>query len=333
MIKTLRITSVAAVLLAVVVLASVLGYLRPAALIHLRLAVRGDKQIDSILGGTSAVERFKTQYGSKVAGGEDTTPPLVKQADLFANIINPPADTAAKLSGQMPPRQKASPIPPVAVSGKFDLLGTCYSPDPKSSYAYIRLPDNTYQWVGVGSEIGRVTVKEIRKGSILYWDGKSNVEMSTQATPETSTMLETGKAPAMPALSVPRSTATGKAPSGPGKATLKATGRSSDSKAFVTPNRPAVPASPTPAAEISKEEQENLSQLGDRLKTGASADSGEADKLISEYKSAQAPAPNAEKPANPGVQPNANKDVLKSSSDETRFQYKKKFTIPRSMKK
>ena len=50
MIKTLRITSVAAVLLAVVVLASVLEYLRPASLVHLNFGVRSDKQIEKILG-------------------------------------------------------------------------------------------------------------------------------------------------------------------------------------------------------------------------------------------------------------------------------------------
>ncbi|HQU46737.1 MAG TPA: xylose isomerase, partial [Pirellulales bacterium] len=47
---------------------------------------------------------------------------------------------------------------------------------------------------GVGAEIGHVTIKEIRKGSIVCWDGSRDVEMTTVATPETSTLLETGKA-------------------------------------------------------------------------------------------------------------------------------------------
>ncbi len=74
MIKTLRITSVVAVIFAAVVLASVLGFRRPTAFLHLNLGTGGDKQIDKILSGPSAVDRFKEKFGSKGTDGEDTTP-------------------------------------------------------------------------------------------------------------------------------------------------------------------------------------------------------------------------------------------------------------------
>ncbi len=199
MIKTLRITSVAAVLLAVVVLASVLGFERCASLLPLNLGVRSDKQTEKILSGPTAVERFKEQYGNKAPDqGQDKTPPLVKQAEMFANIINPlaPDGTRPAVASKLPIKPVAGTVKPAGpVSSKFDLLATCCSSDPKTSFAQIRLVDGTYQWVGVGSEIGHVTIKEIHNGSIVCSDGGRDFPMDMQAAPETSSLLETGKAP------------------------------------------------------------------------------------------------------------------------------------------
>ena len=196
--KALRRTSAAAVLLAVVVLASVLGFLRPASLVPLNLGVHSDKQTEKILSGPSAVDRFKEQYGNKVPDGQGTTPPLVKQAEAFANIINPPAPDGTRPTAAFKnvPKPIAAAVKPTGpVSSKFDLLATCCSSDPKTSFAQIRLADGTYQWVGVGSEIGHVTIKEIHNGSIVCSDGGRDFPMNTQATPETSSLLETGKVP------------------------------------------------------------------------------------------------------------------------------------------
>jgi hypothetical protein len=330
MIKTLRITSVAVVLFAAVVLASVLGYLRPASLVHLNFGPRSDKQTDKILSGPSAVDRFNEQYRSKATPDKDTTSPLVKEAETFAGILSPPVVKLPDGPGNAPPRPTmGGPVakPAAQVSGKFDLLGTCYSSDPKASFAYIRLPDSTYQWVGVGSEIGRVTIKEIRNGSIVYSDGKNNVEMNAESVPETSCMLETGKVTATsatstatptPAVSQPRSAATTKPAASPVKSSM-ASGRS------------AVPVTPTAPAQISKEEQANLSQLGSRLKSGMGADSNAAtDKLIAEYKSTQTTVPEVGKAGTVGTPSEGNKDSLK---EETRRQWQKRLTIPRSMKK
>jgi hypothetical protein len=326
MIKTLHITGAAAVVLAVVVVASVLGYLRPASFMHVSAGTRGEKQIEKILSGSSAVERFKELHAGKVPSGEDTTPPLVKQAGLFADIINPPASvgTPPKLPSQMPP--KPSVKPPVAVSGKFGLVGTSYSSsDPKTSFAYIRLPDNTYQWVGQGSEIGHGTIKEIRRGSITYWDGTRNVEMPVEAMPETSSLLETGRASATPGASQPQPTVGGNAPSGP-------------VKPFAASNRPTAPGIPSPSAQISKEEQENLSQLGNRLKAGTGADAAgrdaTANKLISEFKSARGNPPESEKLGNPGEPSNENANAAKDSlKGGARSMFKTKLSRPRSMEK
>jgi hypothetical protein len=328
MIKTLRITSAAAVVLAVVVLASVLGFLRPASLVHLNFGARDDKQIGKILDGASAVERFKAQTGDKASSSADTTPPLVKQADLFAEIINPPASVAApKLPSQLPPKPVAGVKPFAPVSGKFELLGTCYSADPKTSFAYIQLPDKTYRWVGVGSEIGHATIKEIRSGSIVYLDGIRDVEMNATSTPETSSLLETGKTPATPAASqLP--------PAVGGKTSISPASPASPVKPFVASSRTAALRPPLPSTQISKEEQENLSRLGNKLKASAAADpNAAANKLISDYKSSSANPPRGGILPSPGDANASKSDWKDSMREEARRQWQNRLAAPRSTKK
>jgi hypothetical protein len=335
MIKTLRITSVAAVVLAAVVLASVLGLLGPASFLRLNTGPGGDKQIDKILSGESAVDRFKAQTGNKAPSGEDT-PPLIKQADLFAGIINPPTPegVARKLPGNL--TRKPLDVKPIGpVSGKFDLLGICYSDDPKASYAYIQLVDKTLQWAGVGSEIGHMKIKEIRKGSVVCWDGKQDVTM-TATTQETSSLLETGKAPVAPAASEAAPAAAETAPVSP-----------------VNPAGPANPASATPPAaslgrgarlqlplrpaQMSKEEQESLSRLGNELRANAADPNGgpENDKLIADLRARMANPPQVgvlPNPADANAKQSNWKETMKEREERLRV-LQKRLAPPRSTKK
>ena len=336
MIKTLRITSVAAVLLAVVVLASVLGYLWPASLLHLNFGVRSDKQVEKILGGPSAVDRFKEQYRNKGRGPDDTTPPLVKQAEIFADILNPQVPTGPTTTTPiaLPPKQSsAKPIGPV--SSKFELLGTSCSSNPNTSFAYIRLPDGTCQWTGVGTEIGHVTIKEIHNGSIVCSDGGRDIPMTTAATPETSTLLETGKAP-KDATSQPQ--ASSEPPTRSRVSDVKVSTTTSApvraGRPFVAASRGTVPGAPP--AQISKEEQKNLTELGDRLKTNEGADSNNTavNKLISDFKAAQANPSQAETVPHPLAPSDADRGNWKDNmKEDTRRQWQRRLTMPRSTKK
>ena len=92
-----------------------------------------------------------------------------------------------------------------------------------------------------------------------------------------------------------------------------------------------------PPAQISKEEQEDLSQLGDRLQSAAGAGSIEGDaaknKLISEYKSAQANPTEANKAESPS-EPAAGQDASKGAvSEESRRQFLKRLSKPRTSTK
>jgi hypothetical protein len=321
MIRTLRITSVVAVLFAAVVLASVLGFLRPAPFLHLSPGTGGDTQVDKILSGPGAVDRFKEKFGSKLPSSEDATPLLVKEATLLESIINPPEGETRPTPTKLSPRLVPVVKPPV-ITGKFELLGICYSSDAQTSLAYIRLPDGTYQWVGLGSEIGHVTIKEIRRDSIVYLEGGRDVEMPVVAPPETASLLEASNTAATPEPSLPRPTLG-----------TKTAGR---------PQRPAAAASPRMlpgtalgSAQISKEEQESLSQLGDRLKSAAGVGPSEGDavkdKLISEYKAAQANPTEVNRVENPGEPAAAGTDASKSAvSEESRRLFLKRLSRPRT---
>jgi len=329
MIKTLRITSVIAVIVAAVVLASVLGFLRPTSFLPLKSGTGGDKkdkQIEKILSGPSAVDRFRDKFGTKPPDGKDTMSPLVKEATLLEGIINPREEAVKPtLRGPLPPRPGPGIKPPVAVSTKFELLGICYSPAGTTSLAYIRLPDSTYQWVGLGSEIGHLTIKEIRRNSIVYLDGGREVEMPVVAPPETANLLEADTASATPEPSLPRPTVAPRATGSPVKPSVAASPKT-------------VPGTALPPAQLSTEEQENLSQLGDRLQSITQVGSLEREavnnKLIAEYRSAQVNPAEANKVENPGEPSEAGRDMSRAAMrEESRREYLTKLSQPRTSMK
>jgi hypothetical protein len=177
--------------------------------------------------------------------------------------------------------------------------------------------------VGLGSEIGHLTIKEIRPSSIVYVDGGRDVEMPVVAPPETASLLEASNASAAPEPSLPRPTVGAKAAGSPVKPSVAASPK-------------AVPGTTLPPAQIGKEEQENLSQLGDRLQSSAGVGSIERDavnnKLIAEYKSAQVTPTEADKVGNPSESAAASPDAWKDAAklEESRRQFLRKLSKPRT---
>jgi hypothetical protein len=331
MIKTLRITSVAAVVLAGIVLASVLvpslvgfgvggnggtkkivNMLAP--LTRILPFGRDDEQVGKILNAPSAVDRFKEQHGDKDQSDQDTTPPLVKQAEVLADIINPktaaPMQTPAT-SARIPERPVALPPPS---SAKFSLVGTSYSAsNPATSCAYVRLADNTYQWFRQGDQIAHYVVKEIRNGSVTCWDGSRNIEMPIEPVPDTASMLETGTALPIPAAPALRQPVVGKVPGPP-------------------MTQPVTSTQDLPSANLSNEDQEALGDLVNRLKeldTDPTNRAAAANKLISEFRSSRVSAEEAEKLGDLGEELNGNKDSLK---EERRREFLRRLSAPRSTK-
>lgn len=190
MVSTLRITSIVVFVVAGLVVALVAGPSSMVPNLLDRFDLRNDPEIERILSEPGVVERWKDAHGDRVASSQDTTPALIREAEGFKNILDPPPPPPSPTGTGKPDRATTGRpvVKPVVTSAKFDLVGTTVSAD--NSFAYIRLQDKSYQWARIGDEIGHLTVKEIRNGSIVCWDGHSEVEMTAEAVPETASLLE-----------------------------------------------------------------------------------------------------------------------------------------------
>jgi hypothetical protein len=169
MLKTLRITSVLAVVLAVVffVLPAVFG-------------VRGDELAEQFLSSPGAIEVFTEAKGQKGEKSDSQVSPLVKEAEAFGLYLNPPKPKA-------PPRPAASkrgsspPRPSVPVSAKFRLIGTSYySLRPELSLALIDEPGAGFRWVRQSSEVGHLVIEQIKDGLVVVKDGQRTFELEVE---------------------------------------------------------------------------------------------------------------------------------------------------------
>jgi hypothetical protein len=280
MIGILRITSVAVAILAVLVLASVLGPVS-----FLDRDQSAEIRAAKILSSPGAVERFREQGEDETPGDQDTTPPLVRQAETLARIMNPPVEDAPPVSSSPRTFTPKRVTPNTEPSAMFDLVGTSYcASHPEESFAYVRLADKTYQWVQLGSVVGHLTVTEIKDGSIVCSDGRGQRPMMAEPAPDTASLLEAGASTGTPTAS------------GPSRPPLPA--------ALSRPEalRAAITTVPPPASRLSEGDRKDMSQLVRRLKEElqrhpasdtTDANEGPADKtaamsrLISEFKSSR----------------------------------------------
>ncbi len=169
MIKTLRITSVLAVVLAVVffVLPAVFG-------------VRSDEGAEQFLGSPSAIENFKKAKGQTGTKSESQVSPLVKAAEAFGLYLNPPKPKAPP---RRAPRERAgsAPRPRAPVSAKFSLVGTSYyALRPELSLALIDEPGEGFRWVRQSSEVGHLVIEQIEDGVVVVRDGKRTFELEVK---------------------------------------------------------------------------------------------------------------------------------------------------------
>lgn len=163
MIKTLRITSITAVVLAVVF------FVFPAV-----FGVRGDKQIEQFLDSASVIEQFKEAEGDKVRSSQQEISPLVKQAEAFALYLNPPPKPKTEPSVS---RRRSEPRPR-SVSPKFRVVGTSrHALHPELSLALIDEPGKGCRWVRQFSEVGHFIIEQVKDGLVVVRDGESTFEL------------------------------------------------------------------------------------------------------------------------------------------------------------
>jgi hypothetical protein len=181
MIKTLRITTVIAVILAVGFLAFpvVYGY-----------RYHGIEEIEQFLNSPGAVEMFKKAKGDKRVKGGNQVSPLVAQAIAFKEYLNPtrrpaePAPTRTPVARTQPP---VIPKPLGSVSAKFTLIGTSYyASRPELSLAYIDEPGKGLHWIRQGANVAHLLIQEVKDGSVIVKDRDKTVTLVAARTPKKS---------------------------------------------------------------------------------------------------------------------------------------------------
>jgi hypothetical protein len=175
MIKTLRITSIIVVVLAVVF------FVFPAV-----FGVRGDKQIEQFLHSAGVIEKFKEVKGDKVEDSRREISPLVKQAEAFALYLNPPPKPEPSV-----PKERSEPRPVGPVTAKFKLIGTSrHVVQPELSLALIDEPGKGLYWVRQFSKVGHLIIEQIKDGLIVVRDGKNTFELVAER-PKKRSLLKT----------------------------------------------------------------------------------------------------------------------------------------------
>jgi hypothetical protein len=186
MIKTLRITSIIAAIVAAVLLVCAAVY-----------GVRSDPTIETLLQAPNALDRFTASKGQRPDREEGQVSPLVKQAADFARYLNPPPPPAPMASATE--AAATEPAPPAPVSAKFDLVGTSYyASHPELSLALIDEPGKGLNWVRQGSSIAYLTIEKVSDGSITVRDGQRTFEMTVKVDEQWRNLVKGAASEAKP---------------------------------------------------------------------------------------------------------------------------------------
>ncbi len=171
MIKTLRITSVVAAILAGVFFVFPVVY-----------GVRSDESIDEFLSLPSVREKFEDVADSKAKTGESRVSPLVEQAEAFALYLNPLKTTVQKTS--IGPKTTISSR--VSVTPKFKVFGTSYcAGNPELSQALIDEPGRGRHWVRQSGKVGHLLIEQVKDGLIVVKSSDKTFEIPVEQKPET----------------------------------------------------------------------------------------------------------------------------------------------------
>jgi len=302
MIKTLRITSVVAAILAGIFFVFPVVY-----------GVRSDERVDEFLKLPSVREKFENVSDNKENTGESRVSPLVEQAEAFALYLNPLKPTVQKTS--IGP--KTTDISgKVSVTPKFKVFGTIYcAGNPELSQALIDEPGGGRHWVRQSGKVGHLLIEQVKDGIVVVKSSDQTFELLVEEIPETS----------IPNRSSPVSTKTSSLSRA--KTSLPSAGRTA---AGIT-RRPISPGKP----ETTEDNEEKMGDLVDRLKdlqrdsksdkTAPELSSEERaariEELISKFKSTRVSAEEAKKLGNlgeelKGVRKDTNQSVPVTNTGE-----------------
>ncbi len=209
MIKTLRITSFVAVILAVVFF-----------VFPVIFGVRGDEQVEQFLSSPGVIEKFSKAKGDKDRRSESQISPLIKEAQAFALYLNPPPKEIKTRPIRKTPTTPSIPKPQGPVSAKFTLKGTSYyALHPELSLALIDEPGKGSRWVRQSSKVSHLIIEQIKDGLVVVRDGERTFELEPKRREERSLVIkgsssgQTGsKSTPMPSIGADAAVKSDKAP-------------------------------------------------------------------------------------------------------------------------
>jgi hypothetical protein len=175
MIKTLRITSVVAAILAGVFFVFPVVY-----------GVRSDERIDGFLKQPNVREKFEDIADNKAKATESRVSPLVEQAEAFALYLNPLKATVQKTSIETKTTSISERLP---VTPKFKIFATSYcAENPGLSLALIDEPGRGRHWVRQSSKVGHLLIEQVKDGFVVVKGSQETFELEIEKMPETRSL-------------------------------------------------------------------------------------------------------------------------------------------------
>jgi hypothetical protein len=171
MIKTLRITSVVAAILAGVFIVFPVVY-----------SVRSDELIDKFLKLPSAKEKFENATDTRTKTSESQESPLVKQAEAFALYLNPVKKPVKRITKSGKPTGIAGKV---NVTPKFPVYATIVCPEnPGLSQALIDEPGRGRHWVRQSSMVGHLLIEQVKDGLVVAKSGEETFDIPIAKEPQ-----------------------------------------------------------------------------------------------------------------------------------------------------
>lgn len=169
MIKTLRITSVAAAILAGILFVFPVIY-----------GVSSDKSVDEFLKLESVREKFENAADNKAKTGDSRESPLVEQAEAFALYLNPLKPKVQKTSTG----SKTTIAGRLPVTPKFKVFATSYFAEaPELSQALIDEPGIGRYWVRQSGKVGHLLVEQVKDGIVVVKSSEETFELKIEQEP------------------------------------------------------------------------------------------------------------------------------------------------------
>jgi hypothetical protein len=171
MIKTLRITSVVAAILAGIFFVFPVVY-----------GVRSDKNVDEFLKLPSVKEKFESASDSRAKTVGSRTSPLVEQAEAFASYLNPSKTTAPKPSITA----RTTIDSKLSVTPKFRVFATSVcATNPQLSLALIDEPGKGRYWVRQSDKVGHLLVDQVKDGFVVIKGSEQTFQLKLEEKSET----------------------------------------------------------------------------------------------------------------------------------------------------